>query len=873
MNENLYFNKKLVDLFPKPVTRKLQIADVGDIASRKSTYSYSIKLPKTSNNIQILDMLGVIGNTSRKPFEKIVVDYIVDGIPLVINGFAKISKTSKFYEVNIFDGVIGLGERLKGKKINELNFNDLNHFLTTQTYVDSYSNTEGYIYGLANFGLGVSSVVKVEKQAPSVFTHTLFKKIFEENGINVVGDFFTTDEKFLSEVVTPVKGYEILDTAFTNTPKGGVSTNTLSDYEHNSNSVIFFEDDFTLTNNGLIGAAVVSGSEINFSVAGTYKMDLAINYNSYQTYLHLRTKLNGSTVSYTSLAYEDDSGSGTKNVSIVFTVQENDVVSFSVGGSSGYGENYDYDDYGGVDGGEQFFSINYTVSATASFNLQSGGHLVDFSEFIGDLGQLNFIKDVIQRHGLVLRPIRNSDDYRFVKLESLLNGRNTAEDWTEKLKTEPKEKYVSGYAQINKAKYKYPEEIVVPNNDGEMLIDNENAASEKTIISSVFEIPNTANSLSGNKTYSIPIWGLDDEQAIEFKETPYKTMRIERIDYSVNARLFTEVTGISVAESVPFLSLEDMSMTYYLANNYKAFKSLIENYKEVECMMNLSVVDIFNLDFFRLKYLRQTGRFYYLNSVINTPKKLSKVTMIEISEFPVNQPPSQVGNYTFSMLHDSTRTITAANILAGYLDPELDEPLKIKFIDGFNSDLVLYQDGVEITAETEILVADLALTVFDALGGLDAFSRSWTFNVADAGSGEYCSETGIMTANVIELINQPPVANAGSDVSRGLYPEEFEFPVDVYLNGSASYDNTGEIVSYVWTLESEPAQHGGNSEAELIISSNPSAVRLSVPNDPDYVGAYVLKLVVTDEYGLSDEDTVEIQITIGDYYEAGGGIN
>lgn len=873
MNENLYFNKKLVDMFPKSVTRKLQIADVGDIASRKSTYSYSIKLPKTSNNIQLLDMLGIIGNTSRKPFEKIVADYVVGGIPLVVNGFAKVSQTSEFYEVNIFDGVIDLGERLKGKKISDLSFGDLNHFLTTQTFVDSYSNTEGFIYALANFGLGASSSIKVEKQAPSVFSHTIFKKIFQENGINIVGDFFNTNEKFLSEVLTPVKGYEVLDTAFTSTPKGGLSTNTLSDYEH-SQSYIFFEEQFSLTNNGLSGAAIVSGNKMTFSVAGTYKIDLSVNYSSSDTYLNLQMRLNGSSVSYLSLAYEDESGGGTKEKSIVFTVEAGDEVTFFIAGSSGYGEGggYGYEDnYGGQ---ENIYFINYSASATASLSLQTGGQLIDVSEFIGDLGQLDFLKDVIRRHGLVLRPIRNSSDYRFEQLESLLNDRDSAEDWTEKLKEEPKEKYVSGYAKSNLAKYKYPEEIVVPNNDGEMLIDNENASAEKTIISSVFEIPNTANQISGNKIYSIPIWGLDDDQLVELKETPAKTMKIKRNNVNVNAKLFDEVTGISVTEGVPFLSLEDMSMTYYLANNYKAFQSLIENYKEVDCKMNLSVIDIFNLDFFRLKYLRQTGRFYYLNNVTYTLNKVSKVKMIEISEFPVNQPPSQVGNYSFNMSHDSTRTITASQLLAGYADPELDDALKVKFISGFNSDLILRQDGVDIVAETEILVVDLALTVFDALGGLAAFSKSWVFTIADSGSGEYSSETGIMTANVIELINQPPVANAGSDQSRGLYPEEFNFPLNIFLNASASYDNTGEIVSFVWSIESKPnLANIENEEFEFSFNSSSPNASLQIPNDPDFVGTYVLKVVVTDEYGLTDEDTVEVQITIGEYYGDGNGIN
>ncbi len=211
MAEKLYLNKKLVDLFPKGITRKLQIGKVGEIASRKSTHSYTIKLPMTANNIQIMDMLGVIGNTSRKPYERITADYLDNDISLIENGYAKVKAKSGFFEIVLYDGVIDLGERLKGKKIEDLQLDDLNHILTTQTYIDSFSNTEGYIYALANFGLGITSTIQVETQAPSIYTHSLFRKIFEQNGLNLIGSFFTTNESYLSEVITPSKGYVIND--------------------------------------------------------------------------------------------------------------------------------------------------------------------------------------------------------------------------------------------------------------------------------------------------------------------------------------------------------------------------------------------------------------------------------------------------------------------------------------------------------------------------------------------------------------------------------------------------------------------------------------------------------------------------------------
>ena len=135
--------------------------------------------------------------------------------------------------------------------------------------------------------------------------------------------------------------------------------------------------------------------------------------------------------------------------------------------------------------------------------------------------------------------------------------------------------------------------------------------------------------MSNEIIYLIPIWELKDA-VVENRETPLKVMEIKRITTNITAKLFDEVTGVSASSNIPFLNLENMSMEYYLTTFYPNFKKMINDYKEVEGEFKLSVIDIYNLNFFRLKFLKQTGQFYYLDTVINTPEKLSKVKMIEI---------------------------------------------------------------------------------------------------------------------------------------------------------------------------------------------------------------------------------------------------
>ncbi len=41
-------------------------------------------------------------------------------------------------------------------------------------------------------------------------------------------------------------------------------------------------------------------------------------------------------------------------------------------------------------------------------------------------------------------------------------------------------------------------------------------------------------------------------------------------------------------------------------------------------------MDIYNLDFFKLKFFKQLGKYFYLNSVRNTTGQISSAELIEI---------------------------------------------------------------------------------------------------------------------------------------------------------------------------------------------------------------------------------------------------
>lgn len=104
-------------------------------------------------------------------------------------------------------------------------------------------------------------------------------------------------------------------------------------------------------------------------------------------------------------------------------------------------------------------------------------------------------------------------------------------------------------------------------------------------------------------------------------------------------------------------------------------------------------------------------------------------------------------------------------------------------------------------------------------------------------------DTVTITVNDVLQFNRPPVANAGAD-------QTITLPVNsVNLDGSKSSDPDNNIVSYLWTKIS--------GTASLTIA-NDTAVQTQITNLTE--GIYEFELKVTDAGGLSDKDTVKVEV-------------
>ena len=133
--------------------------------------------------------------------------------------------------------------------------------------------------------------------------------------------------------------------------------------------------------------------------------------------------------------------------------------------------------------------------------------------------------------------------------------------------------------------------------------------------------------------------------------------------------------------------------------------------------------------------------------------------------------------------------------------------------------------------------------VSTALTGLVAGTYVFRLTVTDDKGATATDDVNVIVNNVGTPPNQPPVANAGTDVAITL-------PVNsVSLNGSASSDPDGTIAKYAWSKVSGPTQFLINSPGSAItVVSNLAA------------GTYVFRLTVTDDKGATANDDITVVV-------------
>lgn len=184
MTTELIINGKEIDLPKQNFKFVLQVNDFFDLKTRQSSYSENIELPKTPLNLRFFEFAGTYPNNSDKPYQKLNTLYLVDGLPVVIDGFGILKNTDENYNFHFYDGNIDLYKAIEGLKLTDLPFDEFTHTKNIAGVKNTWENDLPYVYAVADYG-GIpewQNAINIDFLVPSISLEWIWNKIFEITG-------------------------------------------------------------------------------------------------------------------------------------------------------------------------------------------------------------------------------------------------------------------------------------------------------------------------------------------------------------------------------------------------------------------------------------------------------------------------------------------------------------------------------------------------------------------------------------------------------------------------------------------------------------------------------------------------------------------
>lgn len=620
-----------------------QINNFGELKDRQATFTNSFEFPKTKNNVEIFNGLGIIGNKSRKQYQNLETRIVVDSVSVVRYGFGILIETSDNYKFNVYDDNIHLFDAIGNKNLSELDLSELNHDLTTTNFVNSFSHThtDGYIYAISDFGNFNPSEIIINNQLPSLFVRYIWDKIFAEAG-------FTKDfEPDADLVITPKRGY--IAEEDTGSAASISSSKLVIYYDQTYISFQKIEDEVPMVYepNQTVGHITLSGGKFTVSETRLHFIDIDTEWNylegEYLDYLAIRLYKNG--VLFTQDEIENPYSSEgiviSKSYQIYLQVGDEIEIRYFVKYYNGINE----DQWGNY----SVLSTGFSLESNINFYtvLNATGISVNVGTFIGEMKQYDFVKDVMQHYGLLSKKTKDKNEMKFIKAVDLLTDKTNAYDVTGKLVVDS-ETYDTDFAQKNLFKYQYRNQDSDQFADGILRIDNTTLQAEKVELTRPYHAPEPSEKLMGGLMRYTPFWEAERDDAGNI--TKWKVLKgknyIGRVANRNGSFAYKTQTSYPVNYNgqFPVFTFDYLGYQNILDENYKEIQLMLNWNKKLKGKLLLNIFEFDSFDFFRLIYDKYQGSYFYANSLkLTNGKPYADVKLIAVPQDVVNNTVARIG--------------------------------------------------------------------------------------------------------------------------------------------------------------------------------------------------------------------------------------
>lgn len=645
----LYLNDQLVELpqgFQFATT--LSRLGFGDITGRSITFTNSVKLKWTPTLEKLMGFIKTDKSGSSFPYAKWPAKVIQDGVDLIPEGIAWVTKVDGGVSLAVYENLITLFDEIAGKKTNQL------YYLTPSSWqiagIDAARlNSTGVKALVVSWGKP-GALYQSDYFLPCFFYGEMVQKILSQTGLTLSGAILT-DSRLIDLLIPYFKSrweypqgvLAALNQSITRTTvhnlgtlptdsayAGGATlllplTDYLDPVTTPSNTWTLNPAEWTAPNIGSPDG--VDYSKVHFQLDINY--DITYNGATFGNFRFdlWRRRAGIETIVLVAGVIESNPGGPITLPGQVASAGATDIAIQN-------GDQFFLKFYGSSDTpGETVDVIINTATLKVYTDLTVNRTLVNWNFLLADdVLQTTLIEDFFGRFGIIPRQVGGT---LYLKtIEEISKDIAGAVDWSNKRISKEGDDLISfkalDYAQRNTFNYTNQEDDETLG-QGVLTILNENLQAQTDIFNS--EISNTRTStIDGGKKAVIPVYDAASTGIDTFASPPGLRLVTQRAKQAGESAITFNATPRSdymVGYFVDSALAKDTGMQYFLDQFYPSFKAALQKAKTITREYDLDNLDIASFDPQRMIF---DNGGYYLVLKINSfvPGIKTKVDLLKL---------------------------------------------------------------------------------------------------------------------------------------------------------------------------------------------------------------------------------------------------
>lgn len=602
MRDELYIDGTKVDMGESGVSLEYRSNILTDISKIVSNFSYTIKLPKTKNNLRLIECAHIPSAVSSFPYLPHVGTLLRDGVQIVDGANVVLMSVSDTIEI-----ALSWGNATGFSKIIEFegNLDDLDYGIDDYIFW-RYDISPDENVPIMNYGF--RSTEKHVSYHPVVSAKWLLDRIQSQFGVNLL---FTSDKQdVLQSLKIPLLKKE---DAQKHVDANRV-TLTLNGLKKTDGALRVYQ---------LMFYGLVSSYYVEYYSDSVLISAFKPKFNNMQLNYSIDCKLIYVGSAYKNGGYLDivDADTG----EIIDQVNAFEVIDR---GNDNYECHFKKDL--SLEPYDKTIYVSTTVSKTGndSVSLVSGSITLEakVSEVGADIGEYNkyfiipnlpsiklidFVKSIAYMLGVFAVPGENND-IRFISLDTVIENKSNAVDWSGRVLFNDYgdvarniSYQLNDFTQKNWFRYK-EDDNVTENYDSFIAVENRALDYERDAVSLPFSACDTLGGVA-----SIPMYSYNDDGELEY-------------DSGMNPRI---VLYDSETRSGVFYPLRWEEL---IRQHYASYQEVVRQPKVIKELVLLSAPELAVLDLLKPVYIRQYGSYFAIVKVKTKENNICEVELLKI---------------------------------------------------------------------------------------------------------------------------------------------------------------------------------------------------------------------------------------------------